>query len=271
MAVAPRVWVIPGMLVSYGEMVDTQQHKHPLLQITIFSGSGSLLFPDKEISTDKEVRCSLLNSNVPHTLNMQKGWVVLIEPQSEIGRQLLNQLGNADVFPFDGEVGTTSQLGSNFPYQDVIGFLYQLNSDVNWGNYFGEVTATDSRINKLILRLNQCFSSECLKPEHWRAEQIAEELALSESRFLHLFKDQMGIAWRPYLLWRRLICAVKLIITGKSATHAAYRAGFADSAHLSRTFKSMFGISIRQSKAMFRLDKEASRLSLVIKPKNQSG
>ncbi|ROV57469.1 AraC family transcriptional regulator [Vibrio ponticus] len=254
MAVAPQVWVIPGMLVSYGEMVDTQQHNHPLLQLTMFCGTGSLLLSDNQASDDREVRCSLLNSNVPHILNMQKGWVVLIEPQSEIGRQLIKQLGNTDVLPFDGTSEALTQLDIDFPYQQVISFLNQLDNQVQWEHYLGEVSVNDNRINQLISKLNLCFTNECLKPENWRAEQVAKELALSESRFLHLFKQQMGIAWRPYLLWRRLICAVKLIIAGETATDAAYRAGFSDSAHLSRTFKAIFGISIRQSKAMFKLD-----------------
>jgi AraC-like DNA-binding protein len=84
-----------------------------------------------------------------------------------------------------------------------------------------------------------------VKPQQWRAADIALELNLSESRFLHLFKDTMQIPWRPYLLWRRLICAVQTLQQGKTATEAAYIAGFSDSAHLSRTFKKQFGLSLR--------------------------
>ena len=68
---------------------------------------------------------------------------------------------------------------------------------------------------------------------------------------VHLFKQEMRIPWRPYLLWRRLLCAIAFMHKGGSATAAAYQAGFSDSAHLSRTFKSMFGITIRQAQASF--------------------
>ncbi|WP_114765619.1 helix-turn-helix transcriptional regulator [Vibrio rhodolitus] len=245
MSAAPRVWVIPGMLVSYGEMVDTAQHAHALLQLTVFEDSGSLLIDGQLLSS------SLLASNVAHRLQMKKGWVILVEPQSEVGRCLQQLLvdNQYQEFAFSHELLLPSE--NHFPLPQVIAILQQLSATVDWQQMLGEVTSNDPRIERLLTQLNQCFASECLKPDNWRAEQIAEQLALSESRFLHLFKQQMGIAWRPYLLWRRLICAVKLIREGESATEAAHRAGFSDSAHLSRTFKSIFGVSIRESKAMF--------------------
>jgi AraC-like DNA-binding protein len=42
--------------------------------------------------------------------------------------------------------------------------------------------------------------------------------------------------------WLRLIRAVDAHAGGLSLTEAAHAAGFADSAHLSRTFKRMFGM-----------------------------
>ncbi|HAS64097.1 MAG TPA: AraC family transcriptional regulator [Vibrio sp.] len=241
----PSVWLVPGMLASYGEMVDTQEHQHSLLQLTTIYGEGALVTDGCGYQT------ALLASGVPHSLNMQRGWVILIEPQSEIGLTLANLLENQPIKPFSTRRHSLAEPASAFPYQQVLALLYQLSEQVDWKSMIGAITTSDERITQLIEQLNLCFESECLKPESWRADQIAADLALSESRFLHLFKQQMAMAWRPYLLWRRLICAVKLIIAGKSATHAAYRAGFSDSAHLSRTFKATFGISIRESKSMF--------------------
>ena len=81
---------------------------------------------------------------------------------------------------------------------------------------------------------------------------MANQLALSESRFLHLFSKELGIAWRPYLLWRRIICVIQALINGSSATDAAHLAGFSDSAHLSRTFRNNFGMTIRQAHTLFK-------------------
>lgn len=74
-------------------------------------------------------------------------------------------------------------------------------------------------------------------------DAIAAEVGLSEGRLIHLFKDETGVPIRRYLLWLRLIGAVERVLDGMSLTSAAHEAGFSDSAHLSRTFKGMFGVT----------------------------
>jgi len=66
---------------------------------------------------------------------------------------------------------------------------------------------------------------------------------LSPSRFRHLFVAETGVSFRAYLLWARVETAAGAAMSGKSWTAAAHDAGFADSAHLSRTFRRMFGIA----------------------------
>lgn len=71
----------------------------------------------------------------------------------------------------------------------------------------------------------------------------ATRLGLSPGRARHLFVQQTGLPFRTYLLWQRLMRALELFVGGASLTDAAHGAGFADSAHLSRTFRRMFGIN----------------------------
>ena len=72
--------------------------------------------------------------------------------------------------------------------------------------------------------------------------KAASVACLSESRFSHLFVQETGLPFRTYVLWRRLMQAVERRATGASLTQAAHGAGFADSAHFSRTFLRMFGV-----------------------------
>lgn len=72
--------------------------------------------------------------------------------------------------------------------------------------------------------------------------EVAASVALSESRFRHLFVGGTGCSFRAYLLWLRINLAIEAVMAGASWTEAAHQAGFADSAHLSRTHKRMFGI-----------------------------
>lgn len=71
----------------------------------------------------------------------------------------------------------------------------------------------------------------------------AAHVGLSTGRARHLFVEHTGLPFRTYLLWQRLTKAVELFSGGSSLTDAAHGAGFSDSAHLSRTFRRMFGIA----------------------------
>ncbi len=65
---------------------------------------------------------------------------------------------------------------------------------------------------------------------------------LSPSRFAHLFKQQVGLPFRHYMLWRKLTRAKIAIARERTITAAAQAADFADASHVTRTFQQMFGI-----------------------------
>ena len=71
---------------------------------------------------------------------------------------------------------------------------------------------------------------------------VAAAANLSPGRFRHLFVEETGMPLRTYVLWRRLLHVWTLLMQGESLSSAAHAAGFADSAHLSRTARTMFGL-----------------------------
>ena len=95
----------------------------------------------------------------------------------------------------------------------------------------------DARIERAIASL------ATLGEERQSARLLAERASLSVSRFSHLFREHTGLPLRRYVLWTRLQHAVSEIAAGHPFTDAALAAGFADAAHLSRTFRRMFGIA----------------------------
>jgi AraC-like DNA-binding protein len=76
--------------------------------------------------------------------------------------------------------------------------------------------------------------------------ELAVGVGLSESRFLHLFRDELGTSLRRYRLWVRLTHAGTAIAAGDNLTTAAMKSGFASPSHLSDRFKSTFGLSASQ-------------------------
>jgi AraC-like DNA-binding protein len=71
----------------------------------------------------------------------------------------------------------------------------------------------------------------------------AARASVSPTRLTHRFSEEVGIPFRRFVLWARLKRAVEETRRGASLTEAAVEAGFSDAAHLSRTFRAMFGLS----------------------------
>ncbi|MGY4490410.1 helix-turn-helix domain-containing protein [gamma proteobacterium L18] len=74
------------------------------------------------------------------------------------------------------------------------------------------------------------------------ADQLAHAAALSVSQLERLFTGSLGISARRLVLWQRLRQALKLALQGSNLTEAAMAAGFADSAHFSRSVRRQFGV-----------------------------
>ena len=73
-------------------------------------------------------------------------------------------------------------------------------------------------------------------------DEAAAMAFLSPSRFAHLFKQQVGLPFRHYMLWRKLTRAMLVIGRGQTISTAAHEADFSDAAHLTRTFYQMVGL-----------------------------
>lgn len=65
---------------------------------------------------------------------------------------------------------------------------------------------------------------------------------LSPTRFAHLFKEQVGLPFSRYMLWRKLTRAMVAIASERTIAAAAHAADFADAAHLTRTCYQMVGM-----------------------------
>lgn len=93
----------------------------------------------------------------------------------------------------------------------------------------------DIRITKSIEYLNTNLEKAI------KISEVANFVCLSESRFAHLFKLQVGIPFRRYILWLRIQKTLRSFLKGNSFTEAGYDGGFTDLPHFNRTFKEMFG------------------------------
>jgi AraC-like DNA-binding protein len=71
--------------------------------------------------------------------------------------------------------------------------------------------------------------------------ELARQLRRSRTQSLRLFKAVTGMTFRGFKQWTALCAAARQIADGQLVRTAAMDAGFADTAHLTRTFRSSFG------------------------------
>ncbi|OIN44449.1 AraC family transcriptional regulator [Pseudomonas azotoformans] len=99
----------------------------------------------------------------------------------------------------------------------------------------------DPRLERALCALDQQLTGKV------SAQALAQAAHLSLSQLERLFAHQLGLPVRRLVLWRRLRIALQLALAGGTLTEAAHGAGFADSAHFSRTMKQLFGVTAAAS------------------------
>ena len=79
----------------------------------------------------------------------------------------------------------------------------------------------------------------------WRMSQdeLASRLGMERTRALRYFRRATGQGFREFKLWSALQYATQQMAGGALVRTAAMDAGFADTAHLSRVFRRVFGLT----------------------------
>jgi len=107
---------------------------------------------------------------------------------------------------------------------------------------FGEVLpkrGLDPRVVKAIAQIGR-FSGEPVT-----AESCAVEVALSASRFLHLFKEETGISFRAFRAWKRARHLLHFANQDLNLAHLAQHIGYPDSTHFSHSIRRFYGLKPR--------------------------
>lgn len=102
-----------------------------------------------------------------------------------------------------------------------------------------EARTADERIAAALGYIDEHISEEVT------AAGVAAAACLSESRFSHLFREQVGVTFSSYTLLRKLYRAYTAAAAGENITQAAVEAGFASPSHFAAVNKRMFGITPR--------------------------
>jgi AraC-like DNA-binding protein len=102
------------------------------------------------------------------------------------------------------------------------------------------------RVHRQVERVISMLRRHFLDTRTTSLVHLSRIAGLSPSRFAHVFTESIGIPLRPYVRWLRLQRAARELVSGRSVTQAAHVAGFADAAHLTRTFRRTLGATPRE-------------------------
>lgn len=227
-----------------GPFLENSEHQHSALQVSIALDNPFHLRANDQ---SQEYRSAIIAPNIPHQLSCPSGHsallILFLDHEIRISKLIISHLLQSD------KIATFDKLHYSSPLRTLVASdngiqtpqksaqIIDLIVSTLLEDYDSAIVPLDGRIADAIERINS------LDVIRISLQELAESVYLSESRFAHLFKEQLGIPIRRYLLWMRMIRALKMVMQDISLTEAAHQTGFSDSAHFSRTFRSMFGMS----------------------------
>ncbi len=222
--------------------VYAQPHRHHALQLTLALAEPLLATLDAQ---QVQAQALLIDHNQRHLVHGQPGWVatLLINPQSLLAQQLradvlcqrpwavLPQLSTASIRAAALHLASleTSAAAADSWIEQLLAVMLPA---------FVPAVPLDPRIEAALRLIERAPDYKIA------ARTLAARVHISEGRFGHLFSAEVGVPLRRYLLWRRLLSALQQIAAAADFTTAAHAAGFSDSAHLSHTFRRMFGLRL---------------------------
>ncbi|WP_367154476.1 helix-turn-helix transcriptional regulator [Methylomonas sp. HYX-M1] len=221
----------------------TDFHSHHAIQITLPLSDGGVRFrrPNANWSV---YRAAIIAAHRPHAFEARGEFVAMIfvEPESREGRAL-HQLCQGE--PISSLAYEMLELELNALAASYNGVARDSELITHAHSVTAKLAAMstvpvlplDKRIEQALELLRERIADAVPLAE------IADATCLSPDRFRHLFIEQTGMRFRPYVLWLRIEIALTAFASGRNLTEASHAGGFADSAHFSRTFKRMFGIA----------------------------
>jgi AraC-like DNA-binding protein len=231
-----RALLSPGRLLYVGPGSSADRHAHHAIQVVLgFEASFSLDLGDGSVTRS----VAIVPADVPHQFCAADCIALLyLEPEGGGGRGVQRRLLTDPAFV----ESATARLAA-LPRPHVDGWkgaeAHQWSDQVV--ELLGGVSPPAPMLHPAVRKaLDLIASSDGSVP---RLDALAARVGVSGTRLTHLFSAQVGLPLRKYVLWWRLKRAAEATIGGASLTEAAYAAGFADGAHLSRTFRAMFGTS----------------------------
>jgi AraC-like DNA-binding protein len=237
---APCALLWPAAMIVWGPGYTASKHTHHCVQL-VMALRGNLRIRRGRGRTWMRCGAALVKPDVPHEVDATRRQILLafVDAESTLGAALMgNTLSDIDLVRAGKVAKWRRQLGNPVTLgpDRVEPWVQQ---ELLSGRQFPHL---HPRVRKVLRILREKIGTR----RSFSLRFLADQAGLSPSRFIHVFTESVGVPPRSYILWLRLQRACGEMMRGATSTDAAYRAGFADGAHLSRTLKRMMGMTPRE-------------------------
>jgi AraC-like DNA-binding protein len=222
-----RMFLDAGTIVFLGPGGVAERHAHHVVQL-VWARDGQLTLT---LDAPVKRRAALVPADVAHAFDAtgQTIALVLVDPHAARGAALERRARHAP--------GQELALSVPFPSLDLSAADAARWCDLLLAGFgAGERPNLSDAVRAAIAFVEDTIDGTPRLPD------AARHIGLSPTRLTHLFTREVGIPFRRFVLWTRVKRAVDETRAGADLTRAAVAAGFSDSAHLSRTFRTMFGL-----------------------------
>lgn len=229
-----RIVLGPGVVLYVGTGGSAERHAHHSVQLVwVADGTAEIVISEQRT----RARAALVPARIEHAFEAggKNIALLLVEAHgargSELDRRARSLVGQ-----------DLSGVLSSVPFPSVDLSPSELEPWVRLVLRALGVESTDLRAPSRTTRRAIDYIERALEGVP-RIGDAAAYASTSSSRLSHRFSEEVGIPFRRFVLWTRVKRAVEVSRRGGDLTQAAAEAGFSDAAHLSRTFRAMFGLS----------------------------
>jgi AraC-like DNA-binding protein len=207
--------------------------------LTVYSPLASPLRVCAQGQAFETAGMAVIPPYVPHRVATRDRMigVLMIEPESVDAARLPPALAGGLARPVGEPLAqrvreSFLRLGRGDYGRDLTGVDVDL---LFFGRMF-ERRVLDPRVAAIVDRINRCPHGQL------SAEEGAQLAGLSFSRFLHLFRAEVGATFRGFRAWKRARSFLRYANGTPSLTDVALEIGYPDSTHFSHSIRQVYGL-----------------------------
>lgn len=230
------MWITPDRLIYVGLLGQPRERTFGALQLYVASeGEIQIKIADGEWQTCK---MAMVYPHVPHQIQSDARLIynIGVEPESV-------DLTAKPIAAWNSGVAESecllNRVKNTIQWMREEGHNLDLTTEELDLKFFG-ATLKPRKLDQRIQSVVELVRST--NGHNLSAEYCAQTVNLSFSRFLHLFKTEIGYPFRTFRSWRKARHMLEYVTSDSSLTNVALEIGYPDSAYFSNSIRQTYGL-----------------------------